>query len=381
MTTKASKVAIIPTTFGGRLDEDAFKYLQKFELVSISNHWTDDIKVIQLPNYLVGTAEKWFLNWKRERKASYVPPASAPTAPQPPITWAELTAALQLAFKNVGSKDIAEQKLLARKQKAGETAEDYLYSKLDLINDYDEFMPVASKIRYIVKGLRPSYLEKINFIGPTTIAEVLDGIRRISESSYLIEHREESNVTDTTLLANAISDFSKMFKSQNSEFTKLIKEQNDKVINLVESRAQKPQTHQAVSLPQTHQTVSLPTQLPSRSNTFCAYCKRSGHHITQCFIRPQNQINPTCTICGRSNHITSNCFFGPNYQPPSFYSNQPPNPQRPSRFQNPTPNMGNASWRERQPQRFTPPQSPQPLFPQQPQPLFPNPSHLPPTTQ
>jgi hypothetical protein len=368
-TTKASKVAITPPTFGGKLDEDAFKYLQKFDMVSISNNWTDDIKALQLPNYLVGTAEKWFLNWKKERKASYVPPTATPTAPQPPPTWVELTTALQLAFKNVGSKDIAEQKLLSRKQKTGESAEDYLYSKLDLINDYDDKMPMTSKIRYIIKGLRPSYLEKINFICPTTIHEVLDSIRRISESSYLIEHREECNVSESTLLASAITNFSKMFKEQNDRALK----QNEQVLNLIQSKS-----HTA---PQPLQNTVVQEKPPPRQTLTCAYCKRSGHHITQCFVRPQLQSQPSCTICGRNNHITSDCFFGPNWQQSPFHPTPPFTPQAPLRFAIRPQNQGNASWRGRQPQRFTPPQfspSPPPLFRTPP---FLNPSNLPPVPQ
>jgi len=154
--------------------------LQKFIRVSISNQWPDDVKVIQLPNYLTGTAELWYVTWLDNRNKAAAATAAGVTA----VGWDELTKALQKAFKNVAHQEVAEHKLLSRKQKIGESAEDYVYSMLDLIQDFDPCISETSKVRRIIKGLKPLHLENINPMQISTIKDVLDAIRKVAETEF-----------------------------------------------------------------------------------------------------------------------------------------------------------------------------------------------------
>jgi len=67
MNTKATMVAIIPKRFSGKIEEDAYKYLKKFNIAVSSNNWDEAYKVVQLPNNLDGAANLWYLNriWER----------------------------------------------------------------------------------------------------------------------------------------------------------------------------------------------------------------------------------------------------------------------------------------------------------------------------
>jgi hypothetical protein len=220
---KPAKLAIVPPKFSGIIDEDAYQYLQQFDLAASSNLWNDAYKTSQLPNYLANTAQKWFLHWKRERAAAQAT-AHAAGGPAPtPISWTELTTAFQLAFRNVASKDVAEEKLLARRHKIGETPEDYIYSMLELIHNYDNSMDEATKVRYIIKGLRPSFLKEINPLGLTTVTDVLQKIRKIAETQYLIDHREEvNNATTHNALTSLVDKIAEGFNSQQQFFSNLL---------------------------------------------------------------------------------------------------------------------------------------------------------------
>jgi len=190
--TKPAKVAVIPSKFSGRSNEDPFKYLQNFELAAVSNLWTDDLRLTGLPNYLTDTALLWYHGYVKDRNAAATALAGAPCTAK--ITWDELRTDLQKGFRTVASKEVAEEKLQARKQKVGESPEDYVYSKLDLLHDFEHSMPLDQKIRHIIKGLRPSYLERIHVMNPQTIEEVIIAIRKIAETQFMIAQNIEANV-------------------------------------------------------------------------------------------------------------------------------------------------------------------------------------------
>jgi hypothetical protein len=91
--------------FYGNTAEDPSKYLQQFELASVSNQRDDTIKAVQLPNYLAGSAQIWVISWLTSRPAGNK------------LVWVDITDALQKAFSSVAEKAIAEERMLRRKQK------------------------------------------------------------------------------------------------------------------------------------------------------------------------------------------------------------------------------------------------------------------------
>jgi len=284
MSTKTTKVAIVPKKFSGKIEEDAFKYLKNFNIAATSNNWNDDYKAVQLPNYLEGTANLWYINWIRERTSTQAAAAriagTVPIPPPTPVKWDELTDALQLAFRTLASKDVAEERLLARRQKIGETAEDYIYSMLDLLHDYDENMDEATKVRYIIKGLQDQYLEKINPLSLTTVDQVLKVIRKIKETQFLIDHREEMNLTRQ----------SQEFANLTSSFEKLKTEILEGLQNVKPSFSAVPANYSQQN-----------NQQQQNMEKRCYTCNRPGHFSKDC------RQKLTCYACGGKGHSSKNC--------------------------------------------------------------------------
>jgi len=319
---KPAHIAVTPPKFSGKPDEDPFKYLQNFDLAAVSNNWDDIIKMHQIPNYLLGTASLWYKFWRRDRLVS-TPGVGRPT-------WPEFVKALQKAFRSVASKDVAEEKLFNRKQRIGESPEDYFYSMLDLIYDYDPSMSVPTQIRFIVKGLRPVYLEKINPMKPTTIEKVLECIRSIAETQYLVDHVVDSNLTQEQ------SSLTKVLDNMNALFDK----QTALLASYSRGTGHSPAIYPNPSRPQ-------------ESSLFCNYCKAHGHWITDCPTRPPVY----CRNCRVNTHTTKACKTSGNGQRRGTNSNPTPPTQQypPQPF--PAPNPSQSHPPNLCQPRFPPPQN------------------------
>jgi len=308
---KPAKIAVVPPKFSGRLNEDAFKYLQNFQLAAISNVWTDDLKIKAIPNYLTDTALNWYHSYVRDRNAAATLAAGAPATAK--ITWTEFVDDIQKAFKTVASKEVAEQKLNDRKQQIGEGPEDYVYSMLDLLNDFNSDMQDESRIRYIIKGLRASYLEKIHFLAPKTIPDLIAAIRRIAETQFMIDQNQSSNI-----ITNQIQPIQEILQSFKAEFTNAINSKLEKVKQDLQPNLNhtQPQAYpisnpynmyaQAYNFPH----FPLPGNFQPRNftpRTPCTHCNRSNHASNQCFYRPQSNPSVSCTYCKKPNHNISQC--------------------------------------------------------------------------
>jgi len=311
--TKPSKVAVIPQKFSGRSTEDPFKYLQNFELAAHSNLWADDLKLRALPNYLSDTALLWYHSYVKDRNSAATVLAGAPCTAK--ITWAELTSELQKAFRTVASKEVAEEKLYARKQLIGESPEDYVYSKLDLINDYEPNMAEDQKIRHIIKGLRASYLEKIHIQAPKTVEEVITAIRKIAETQYMIAQNLDSNVTTSVCTPDHLKE---LLNSTQQEIAKALTEQINAIkadISNLKNPILPPQyppyPYNTMHIPPHLYPPAQPSHAPSNS---CRYCKRTGHTIDQCRSRPVQtpNLDPNhCRYCKKSGHTIDQCKIRP----------------------------------------------------------------------
>ncbi|OXA45127.1 Retrovirus-related Pol polyprotein from transposon opus [Folsomia candida] len=238
-TTKPVKLGVIRSTFSGRADQDPYKYLQRFELAAQANSWDETIKTAQLQNYLADTALLWLHKYLKEQNAQATAAASGtPTIAK--IKWKDITEALQKAFRTVASKEVAEDKMLARKQRSGESPEDYVHAKIDLISDFESDMDETTQVRHIVRGLKPLYFEKIYPQNLKTVEEVLNQICRISDTQFLITKYEEVNSVEPA--TKAVADLSKILELQNKQhaqqmdkmmevFTTQFKFQNNKTQN------------------------------------------------------------------------------------------------------------------------------------------------------
>ncbi|OXA38364.1 Retrovirus-related Pol polyprotein from transposon opus [Folsomia candida] len=275
-TTKPVKLGVIPSTFSGRADQDPYKYLQRFELAAQANSWDETIKTAQLQNYLADTALLWLHKYLKEQNAQATAAASGtPTIAK--IKWKDITEALQKAFRTVASKEVAEDKMLARKQRSGESPEDYVYAKIDLISDYESDMDETTQVRHIVRGLKPLYFEKIYPQNLKTVEEVLNQIRRISDTQFLITKYEEVN--SVAPATKAVADLSKILELQNKQHA----QQMDKMMEVFTTQF-KFQNNKTQNFSQQNNLVQ------------CANCGKRNHNANQC--RGQKAPRIQCMHCG-----------------------------------------------------------------------------------
>ncbi|EFX67291.1 hypothetical protein DAPPUDRAFT_261874 [Daphnia pulex] len=73
------------------------------------------------------------------------------------------------------------EKLRARKQGAEETTREYYYDVLDLCRRVNPRMVEAEKLKCLWRGLKPSVIEKLWSLKPTTFDGFLEEVKRLEE--------------------------------------------------------------------------------------------------------------------------------------------------------------------------------------------------------
>ncbi|CAL8077639.1 unnamed protein product [Orchesella dallaii] len=267
MTEKPKRVAVIPKTFSGSREQDPEKHLKQYERAAACNHWDEATKLLYFPVYLDGTATLWYENFEKKLKDNGVE-----------LSWLIIPDAFKKGFTTIARADVAERKLHVRKQHVGESAEDYVYEIVDLCRKVDNNMPEDRIVRTTIKGLRPAFLDRINLMQPNTINEVLECIRKVQETKFLVDcQTEQSEVI-------AVSREDNEMKNMINQLNENLAKQTDAVTKLIEK-------------------LTMPQQPPR-----------------------------ACYNCGLTNHIARNCIRPRINQPrPQQYNNQ--NYQQPARYQ------------------------------------------------
>jgi len=260
MPPKLAKVPVIPKPFSGKAQEDASKYIISFERAAKCNLWNDDTKLAYFPVYLEGTAALWFKSYSKH-----------PNFPNK--TWNEVSTAFKDAFTSTSRVEIAELKLLARKQRVGESAEDYIYEMIDLCENAEPGMAESKKIRFIIKGMRPTFLEKINFLDPKTLEELLAYVRKMYETRLLLTHSDE--IQEVLGIETQQPD-----KSALDHITEAM----NKMLIVINKQNEKMDT--------------LALQKEELGKEKCKHC--SGEH--------SSNNCPNCYTCGQPGHISRRCY-------------------------------------------------------------------------
>jgi hypothetical protein len=343
--TKPVKVGVVPQKFIPSLDP--YKWLQQFEVAALSNAWTPEIKVQQMPSYLTGSSSLWYLNWRKDRTEKHTTIPNQ-TNPEPDVTWTELTTALQQAFKTVANVDIAESKLQDRKMTIGESVEDYIYSFVDLCNDFDPKMSESLKVKKIIRGLLPNYLKKIAPQIINTVDELLFAARKVADTYYLVERREavmaiqaetelkEGKDKDDTQIA----EITKLFKEQTVLFNKVMEEQKnflkkkDGTQNFRENgnRRFNQQIGNSQGL-RGQNNWNSQERRPQNNQMVVQYCTRCGYNnhtwrncTRQVFCTNHNSYNHATRVCqsGNAQARSPNFRFGaPRSGNQNFYARNP----------------------------------------------------------
>jgi len=318
MSNKPTKVGVVPSKFNP--NDDPYKYLQQFEVVANSNGWTSEIKVQQLPSYLTSSASLWYLNWRKERSEKHKN-GPKPEETEPTVTWSELTIALQEAFQTVANKRTAEKKLQERKQQLGEKVDQFIYTYMDLCNDYDPNMSEEDKVDKIIRALLPTYLKKLHPMGIKTVAELVQKSRKISESKVYVEENLEFV---TAVVENPTKDLTdKVSELKFQELTKILEKQTALINAVVEKQNAKNQKDDTRKQQQRdfNFTQNSQRQTPQYDQEMrCTKCGKPNHHWKNCWSKV------FCINHNSQNHATSVCRAGNGpTRSPRMYTGAPRN--------------------------------------------------------
>ncbi|OXA40959.1 Retrovirus-related Pol polyprotein from transposon opus [Folsomia candida] len=209
----------------------------------------------------------------------------------------------------------------------------YVYSMIDLLHDFDEKLTTETQIRYIIRGLRPSYLEKINLLNPTTIDQILTAIWKISDTQFFLAQQGEATFATQTALAS----------NQFQQFTEILAKQNEAFLNALNAQTDMLKKNQYHQLPPQHQQpyqlqphpMPRPPFAPHPTNPnydkVCNYCKKFGQVIAECRKRAwrnqfQNSTPDQQPAYNQGNFQGRNHVTSPQGPPPNR-STQPPAPR------------------------------------------------------
>ncbi|KAK8767435.1 hypothetical protein V5799_005785 [Amblyomma americanum] len=170
MTSPQSRPSIAPPVFKGTPEESAAEWLTCYEHVASLNCWDSDTKVKFLYLALDGDAKKWY---------------TTQLLTGAPSSWSDWAAKLKACFSSRHAAEIAYLRLQNRVQLPTESPEQYFYDVMQLCARVDPKMPEEDRLRHLLRGLQPATMEKMIISNPTTCADFLQILQRLSQATLM----------------------------------------------------------------------------------------------------------------------------------------------------------------------------------------------------
>lgn len=146
-----------PPIFTGSGDSDVEEWLSKYERVSASNKWDDQMKLGYVQFYLADIAQLWYNNHESD-----IP------------TWSVFKTSITDVFGRPSARKLrAEQRLRQRAQQPGENFTGYIEDVLNLCNRVNSTMTEEDKIKHILKGIEDDAFQMLLARNPTTVAALV----------------------------------------------------------------------------------------------------------------------------------------------------------------------------------------------------------------
>lgn len=161
--------AIQPTSFSGKEEEDVKSFIKSYKRIARANKWTDNTKLIQLPCYLKGAAINWY-----------------ETVEDQLTTFDAVMSELESVFTNTTQDAQKHFKLSTRYQGPSENLWEYFHEMLKLCHDVNPNMDEEEKIRFVLKGLNPKILGKVNLMRNDSVEELRSNLRKVEATAFLL---------------------------------------------------------------------------------------------------------------------------------------------------------------------------------------------------
>lgn len=178
----------IPEPFHGRPNEDAEDWLEEFERVAKSNHWSPDEKLFHVYFALEDGAKTWFIN----REATLT-------------TWDEFCRRLRDTFGNTDRRENAQRLLESRIQQLHEGVAMFAEDMVRLFHRADPNMSEAKKLSHLMRGVREQLFVGLVRNPPTTVDEFIREATAIERALQQRYHQCDRRATGAPAGAAALT--------------------------------------------------------------------------------------------------------------------------------------------------------------------------------
>lgn len=314
-----------PPIFYGRAGEDVVHWISKFERVAGYNLWDPARKFSHLGMCLEDVALEWFMS----------------LVPQPQ-TYDELRTALLTAFRDPNYEYDLESKLRNRFQGVDEPVMTYCYNVVYLCSKLDPDMPEQTKVRHLLRGLKPSLLEKVYPLvehGVTNTQTLFQLVQRHSQASHLANNSDWSSkiLPPTPCMFVTQEQLQKAITGVERKVEQ-VESKMDAQLKNVQSQIEGSATSviQAVSdmFKNNAQTNTRQDNTFDNQSTFkrthegkpiCNRCNRPGHIARNCQTKQNFSKERRCFKCGDTKHLANACSRNPATSPNSDPTNKSSN--------------------------------------------------------
>lgn len=248
-----------PKYFSGEKWENVNEFIKNYRRTAKANKWSDDTKLLQLPCFLKGAALDWF-----------------ETIEEDYTEFEEVIEQLKSIFTNANHEEQLHYRLSTRVQQKGEDVWKYYHEMLRLCKEVSPEMQETEKIRFVLKGLQPKILEKVNLMNNATLEDLRNNIRKVEATSFLLGHSSQEPGPSTSTERDEIS---------------RLREQ----ISRLESRLQGRNFSNYTS----YKKASQPVQVKKESGrtqdgrVICFNCNKPGHYAKNCFAKNSRNFTGT----------------------------------------------------------------------------------------
>lgn len=286
--------AITPPKFRGSIEENVEEYLQAFERVAKANGWDQAKRLVILPCYLEGAALKWYENMEQAEADA--------------LTWELAKRKMKEAFQSIAWEEQLEYKLRMRMQGEEETVESYLQDVLNLCTKLDAGMNERIKIKHVLRGLKPSLLEKVMLMTNENLEGLIANIKKVQTARFMAGQRVDHLYTgqeapgvqtvSQPITPSPTSKLESQLENLAAEFSKL----NMRLLGQTQQQKREPPEERRRSEPREYQGAASNNRTGGRQQfqrggrtsdgrVICYKCNRVGHYAINCRSTGQRQGN------------------------------------------------------------------------------------------
>lgn len=157
------------------------EWFVNFEYAAASNAWGDDAKLLHVPNYLSGDARTNYQSILESRHLETVTDGTLPA-----ITYRDMKVRL-ISSTDEPHRSKWEHTLRQRSQAPMEADEDYLREMAQLCKRVDPSMSERTMVRYMMEGLWPSTIGKLQALPISTVSQLKESLQRVCDAKYMLQ--------------------------------------------------------------------------------------------------------------------------------------------------------------------------------------------------